>query len=139
MDSPRASGLIDTQEGVPVFLEEPRDHYYIVKNRPVTVVCRASPAIHIYFKCAGQWMRPELHVNSETVERGGRVVMQTSIDVGREEVEEYFGLDRYWCECHAFNSVADASQPIITRSSRGIVEIACKYSLSVYKYFLFYV
>ncbi len=59
---PREAG---DEEGVPVFLQQPDDFYYIVKNRPVTLTCRASPAVQINFKCAGQWVRPKHHVNVE--------------------------------------------------------------------------
>ena len=53
------------EEGAPIFLQEPDDFYYIVKNRPVTLTCKASPAVQINFKCAGQWVRPKHHVNVE--------------------------------------------------------------------------
>ena len=53
------------EEGAPLFLQQPDDFYYIVKNRPVTLTCKASPAVQINFKCAGQWVRPKHHVNVE--------------------------------------------------------------------------
>ena len=117
------------EEGTPIFVQEPEPFYYIVKNKPVTIMCKATPAVQINFKCAGQWVRPKHHINVELVDPNtGIKYLQTSIDVTREEVEEYFGLEGYWCECHAWNSLPELSQPRSARSGRGVVQIACKYT-----------
>ena len=119
--------------GMPVFYTEPPDNLYIVKNRPVTLVCKASPAAQINFKCAGQWIRPKHHVNTEEVDaETGRKYLITSIQTTRPQVEEYFGLEGYWCECHAWNNVPSLSQPLSAVSKKGRIQIACKY------YFLFF-
>lgn len=115
----------DDVEGTPRFEQEPDEHYYIVKNKPVTITCRASPAVQINFKCADQWVRPKHHVNVDYVNpETGEKSLQTSIDVTREEVEESFGAEGYWCECHAWNSIPGISQPRSARSHRGIVQVA---------------
>ena len=53
--------------------------------------------------------------------------LQTSIDVTRQEVEEYFGLDGYWCECYAWNSTPQSNTPKSATSKRGVIQIACEY------------
>ncbi len=53
--------------------------------------------------------------------------LQTSIDVTRQEVEEYFGLDGYWCECYAWNNMPETNQPRSAKSRRGVIQIACEY------------
>ena len=119
-----------TNQGLPVFTLEPRTNYYIVKNKPIKMICRASPAVQINFKCAEQWISPKRHVNVELVDPDSGVkTLETSIEVTREQVEEYFGLEGYWCECHAWNTVPGSEQPRSTKSHRGLVQIACKYPL----------
>ncbi len=114
-------------EGTPVFYQEPEPNYYIVKNRPVTITCKVAHAMQINFKCAGQWVRPKHHVNVELVEPETNIhYLQSSIDVTRQEVEEYFGLDGYWCECHAWNTSPDLTEPKSARSRKGKVQIACE-------------
>jgi len=56
---------------------------------------------------------------------------QASIDVSREEVEEYHEGGGYWCECHAWNDVAKPSTSTVPRSASSIktvIHIACEWS-----------
>lgn len=48
----------------------------------------------------------------------------------REEVEENHDGGGYWCECHAWNDVADPSTNSVPRSatsSRTVIHVACMY------------
>ncbi|XP_067671144.1 netrin receptor UNC5C-like isoform X6 [Haliotis asinina] len=112
-------------QGPPVFKQEPEPNYYVMKNKPVTITCKATPAIQITFKCAGADVSPKQQTNLKLVDQVTAIkTLQSSIKVSREEVEEYYGSDGYLCQCFAWNTVPGFSAPKSKESRKGLVEVA---------------
>ncbi|XP_068082848.1 netrin receptor UNC5C isoform X3 [Anabrus simplex] len=95
---------------LPVFLEEPVDSY-VVKNKPATLTCRAAHALQVFFRCNGARRphasagggSPSMQQDFVDPQTGVRNV-EASINITRNDVEEYFGKDKFKCDCIAWSS-----------------------------------
>lgn len=53
---------------LPHFMKEPEDAY-IIKSNPIKLLCRAVPALQIFFKCNGEWVHQNEHVSREYMDQ----------------------------------------------------------------------
>lgn len=80
--------------------------------------------------CNGEAVRQKHHSAHEFVDpMTGIRQLEVKADVSRNDVEEYFGLDGYGCECIAWSSFGQV------KSRRAKVVVACK---STFLLFFFY-
>ncbi|XP_015605954.1 netrin receptor UNC5C isoform X3 [Cephus cinctus] len=115
-DMPSATIVSDTEfisEGggyLPVFLTEPVDSF-VVKGKPAILRCKASHALLIYFKCNGARVEGTQQQDFVDPHTGTRIV-ECELNVTRNEIEEYFGKDKFKCECYAWSGSGQIkSQP----------------------------
>ncbi|KAH9629186.1 hypothetical protein HF086_009576 [Spodoptera exigua] len=93
--------LHTAKDNLPIFLLEP-ENTYVVKNKPATLKCRAANALKVFFKCNGIQTQA---LNFEFVDpQTGVRIIEGECKVTRENVEEYFGSDKYQCTCFAWTS-----------------------------------
>ncbi|XP_065201785.1 netrin receptor UNC5C isoform X2 [Planococcus citri] len=104
---------------LPIFQLEPLDKF-VIKNKPATLQCKATHALQINFKCNGlknsssNGMQSEVFVDPQTGIRN----IEASINITRDNVEEYFGKDKFKCECIAMSSRG------LIKSNPATVEVA---------------
>lgn len=124
--SPFPSNLGNSR--APTFIQEPDDHYYIVKTLPITITCKAINVVRIGYKCSRQWQIHERKKEEVDPDSGVKVVIST-LELTREEVKEYYGGNDFWCECHGYADAKALEEEGEIISRRGIVEVACEYLL----------
>ena len=114
----------------PVFVQEPDEVYYVIKGKSARITCKAGPVVQVVIKCAGQWIAPNRHTSTETIDPvTGIRYLENSIEVTKEEVEadDFGSPDGYFCECNAVNSqLGSNNQPVTVKSRKGQVIVASK-------------
>ncbi|XP_006558295.2 netrin receptor UNC5C isoform X7 [Apis mellifera] len=115
-DVPSATIATDTEliseagGHLPVFLTEPVDSF-VVKNKPATLHCKAAHALQIYFRCNDARAEDSQQQDFVDPHTGTRIV-DCELNVTRDHIEEYFGRDKFKCECIAWSGSGQIkSQP----------------------------
>ncbi|KAF5281557.1 hypothetical protein FQA39_LY05092 [Lamprigera yunnana] len=93
--------LLLNSDALPIFLIEPQDSY-VVKNRPALLQCRAAHTLKMYFKCNGARNVDTLQSEFVDPQTGVRFV-EAEVNVTRNMVEEFFGKEKFKCECYAWS------------------------------------
>lgn len=115
----RDDSLLSIKDPFPYFIQEPKNAY-VFKNKPAHLYCKAANSLEIYFKCNGD-RSIETHQESIVEPQSGMRVTEAEINVTRDKVEEYFGKDKFKCECYASNGARGTS-----KSQPATIEVACK-------------
>lgn len=116
--------LQGSTDDLPMFLLEPQ-HAFVVRNKPAVLRCRAANALQVYFQCND--VRSVASTQFEFVDpQSGVRIVEAECNVTRDQLDEYFGEDRFTCTCNAWSSRGDI------RSQPAVVELACKYILACY-------
>ena len=97
---------------LPVFLEDPLPSF-VIKSRPAILNCSVIHSSKAYFTCNGEALaKSSEHVEKNLVDENGQVVRILSVEISREQVEEYF--DVFKCHCDAWSSSGQASSKYAT-------------------------
>lgn len=90
------------------------------KNKPATLRCKAAHALQLYFRCNGH-RAEESHQTDFVDPHTGTRIVDCELNITRDHIEEYFGKDKFKCECIAWSgSGSIKSQP-------AHVDVACVY------------
>lgn len=91
----------------------------MVKNKPATLHCKAAHALQIYFRCNDARAEDSQQQDFVDPHTGTRIV-DCELNVTRDHIEEYFGRDKFKCECIAWSGSGQI------KSQPATVDVACK-------------
>lgn len=93
---------------------------FVIKNKPATLRCKAAHALQIYYLCNG--IRADESLQTEFVDpHNGIRIVECELNITRDQIEEYFGKNKFKCECIAWTGAGQI------KSQPAVVDVACKY------------
>lgn len=107
--------------------------YYLITNKPVTITCEAYDVKRISFICGVTEVEDVTvlaRVEQQTRSNGQSEpvnVLEASVNVSKEKVENYEAGKEYTCNCLAHYFVSGEEK--IINGSKTVVKIACKHNL----------
>ncbi|XP_041365498.1 hemicentin-2-like isoform X2 [Gigantopelta aegis] len=115
------SNVPELVPGVPIFIKEPKQVYYIVRDSPITITCRTLGAEHLMFNCNGKRIPEGINDTYTAIDpETGFKILERSIQVQRSEVEN---SDNYECDCTAWYALPNA-QDWNKMPKKTMIEIA---------------
>ncbi|TRY68405.1 hypothetical protein TCAL_10234 [Tigriopus californicus] len=105
---------------LPVIVKDPVDSY-IIRGKSAFLECSVQGASKAFFVCNGEAMsatsfhQEKDHFDDET----GEVIKKLTLEVTRNQVEEYFGT--FMCQCQAWSAKG------MTNSKNVSIETSCKF------------
>ncbi|XP_050408180.1 muscle M-line assembly protein unc-89 isoform X2 [Patella vulgata] len=103
----------------PMFTEQPKSMYYIVRGQSITITCAAKNVDRITFRCSG-FIVPDYRYENNAVESGD--VISVSLDLNREDAEGFTDDNTCVCDGHYFPYGA-ATEELIS-SNPGYINLA---------------
>ncbi|KAB0797257.1 hypothetical protein PPYR_08251 [Photinus pyralis] len=122
--------LLLNSDALPFFLVEPQDSY-VVKNRAALLQCRAAHTLKMHFKCNGARSVDTLQSDFVDPQTGVRFV-EAELNVTRNMVEEFFGKEKFKCECYAWSGRGSVkSQPATVEVASNLADTQADLALYI--------
>ncbi|KAL3281278.1 hypothetical protein HHI36_004491 [Cryptolaemus montrouzieri] len=116
--------ILLSSDSLPIFQVEPQNAY-VVKSRPALLQCKAGNALRAFFKCNGAKNVESTQSEFVHPQTGVRII-EAEINITRDMVEEFFGNEKFKCECHAWSGSGSI------KSHSAIVDVACAITWGIY-------
>ncbi|CAI2351792.1 unnamed protein product [Caenorhabditis sp. 36 PRJEB53466] len=75
---------------------------YVIRNKPLRLVCRANHATRIRFKCSSKWIDDSRAEHLTGIDStSGANFIESSVEISRLDVDTSGHVDAFQCQCYA--------------------------------------